>query len=117
MELKNDLVYIDSLTNEKVIFNMKTWLLIIKGIIMQYAGKTEKEAQKIINESAVIIPTTYDQVVYYSHETEYHWAMLFTYGKGYWLKNISSIEPEGYDDWENQYRIDNKLVKPSFQFE
>ena len=45
-------------------------------------------------------------VAYYEHEEPYHIAMLVALGEGYWWKeraNVSSITPEGYYAWLNDY--------------
>ncbi|WP_338307101.1 hypothetical protein [Escherichia coli] len=59
---------------------------------------------------------SYNDVTFYSHEVEYHWAMLIAYGEFYWEKGISSQEPEGYFEWEAQYRKNHNLAEESFEF-
>lgn len=116
MEYSDDIVFFDDQTNEKLVFNFKTWILTIKGIIVNYAKKTEEEADNLIKEKIFIIPRDYTQVIFYSHETEYHWAMLVVYGEGYWHKGISSIEPHDYDEWNQNHRKINFLKQESFEF-
>lgn len=116
MEYKDDIKFTDSETGEVLIFNFKTWISVIQGIMMKYARKTEQEAKRLIEAKSFVIPQTYDQVIFYSHDTEFHWAMLVTYGEGYWQRGIDSNEPIDYLDWESQYRIDNSLKEESFEF-
>ncbi len=59
---------------------------------------------------------SYNDVTFYSHEVEYHWAILIAYGELYWEKGISSQEPEGYFEWEAQYRKNHNLAEKSFEF-
>lgn len=42
--------------------------------------------------------------------------MLIVYGERYWEKGINSQEPEGYFEWETQYRKDHNLAEESFEF-
>jgi hypothetical protein len=116
IEYKDDIEYSDKETGDKLIFNTKTWISLIKGIINNYVHKSEYEANVIIEKSNLLIPKTYNQVIFYSHETEYHWAMLITYGEAYWLKGISSNEPIDYEEWEKRYRKISGLKKKSFEF-
>jgi hypothetical protein len=116
MEYIDNIKFLDKETEEQLIFNFKTWISVIQGIIIKYAKKTEQEARSLIEARNFVIPKTYDQVVYYSHETEFHWAMLITYGDTYWKNGISSDEPLDYIEWESQYRIDNSLKEESFEF-
>lgn len=116
MEYKDNMEFIDCETEERVIFNFETWISIIKGIIIKYGRKTEQEAKSLIEAKKIVIPETYEGVIFYSHETEFHWAMLITYGDGYWQRGISSDEPSDYTEWETQYRINNSLKEESFEF-
>ncbi|MCV9933855.1 hypothetical protein OIU80_16345 [Flavobacterium sp. LS1R47] len=116
MEYKDNIKFIDRETKEQLIFNSKTWISVIQGIIIKYVKKNEQEAKRLIEAKKIAIPETYEEVVFYSHETEFHWAMLITYGDGYWQRGISSDEPSDYTEWESQYRIDNSLKEESFEF-
>jgi hypothetical protein len=40
--------------SESVVFNFRTWVEIIKGLMVQYAGKTEKEAASILLNSPLV---------------------------------------------------------------
>ena len=116
MILEDGIKFIDEETGDELIFNFRTWLEVIKGIIVKYANKTEEEAIDLINGKNFISPKSYTQAVFYSHEIEYHWAMLTVYKDGYWLKGNSSIEPEDYSKWEKEYRFKNSLKEESFEF-
>ena len=39
---------------ESVVFNFRTWVEIIKGLMVQCAGKTEKEAASILLNSPLV---------------------------------------------------------------
>jgi len=49
------------------------------------------------------------------HESEHHLAMLIAYGEQYWLKGISSDEPDDYFEWEEKYRKEHNLALESFE--
>ncbi|MGT5000412.1 hypothetical protein ACRWF7_17995, partial [Escherichia coli] len=91
----------------------------LKAIMMKYAGKNEQESDKLFFSSVLfnnLKIESYNDVTFYSHEVEYHWAMLIAYGELYWEKGISSQEPEGYFEWEAQYRKNHNLAEESFEF-
>jgi len=113
---KDGISYLDGETNEELIFNSYTWIKIIEGIIVNYGKRSEEEASDLINKRDFINPETYSQVICYSHDTEYHWAMLLTYGNNYWLNGISFERPDDYSIWEEKYREANSLKKNSFEF-
>ena len=116
MEYKDNLKYIDKETDSALIFNFNTWISVIKGVMIKYAHKTEEEANHLIKERNFKLPESYDEVIFYSHDIEFHWAMLLAHGDGYWLRGISSEEPSDYIEWESQYRIDHALKEDSFEF-
>lgn len=93
-------------SNQIVIFNYYSWVELIKAIIVKYANKTESEAERIVLASPLVRITEndYTSVALRSHESEYHWAMLIAYGDQYWTKGVSSNEPEGYFEWEKEYK-------------
>ncbi|MCX1348375.1 hypothetical protein JDU35_19045 [Escherichia coli] len=104
---------------EVIVFNFFTWVEIIKAIMMKYAGKNEQESDNLFFSSVLfknLKIESYNDVTFYSHEVEYHWAMLIAYGELYWEKGISSQEPEGYFEWEAQYRKNHNLAEESFEF-
>lgn len=109
----------DKNNTQSVIFNVHSWSEIIKAILVKYANKSEVESSEIFHKSIIIKNfnvNNYNDVIFYSHELEYHWAMLMAHGEQYWLKGISSDEPDGYFEWETQYRKDHNLAEESFEF-
>ncbi|WP_340618492.1 hypothetical protein [Xenorhabdus entomophaga] len=101
--------------NKKVIFNFYTWVEVLKAIIVKYANKSESEAENLLlNHPAVYLPTTYSNIWTLSHESEYEWAMAIVYGHGYWQRGIPAYEPEGFEEWEEQYRKEHNLAEFSF---
>lgn len=103
---------------ENIIFNFHTWVEIIKAIMVKYANKSEDEAVSLMFASPLVNNAldSYMAIVVRCHELEYHWAMELAYGEQYWQKGISSQEPEGYFEWEEQYRKDHNLAEESFVF-
>ncbi|HJR31509.1 MAG TPA: hypothetical protein VJ889_22560 [Pseudomonas sp.] len=104
---------------ETVIFNMRSWVEVIRGIIVHYANRTEAEADSLMAAAPVINKpvNNYIAVISRSHELEYHWAMLIAYGEQYWsTQGISPEPPEDYLEWETNYRTEHKLAQESFVF-
>ncbi|WP_338841509.1 hypothetical protein [Flavobacterium ginsenosidimutans] len=105
--------------SQSIVFNLKSWIHIIEAIIEKFALKTNDEAKDILFSSFLIKNfhvENYSNVFFYCNESEYHWAMLVSHGDQYWLKGISSDEPEDYFEWENQYRKKHNLAEESFVF-
>ncbi|SHO59313.1 hypothetical protein [Vibrio quintilis] len=108
----------DKNINETIKFNFYTWTELIKAILIKYAGKSEDEVNSLISNSPIINNALdgYMAAVVRCHETEYHLAMLIAYGEQYWLKGISSDEPDDYFEWEEGYRKEHNLAEESFEF-
>ncbi|PHM64986.1 hypothetical protein Xsto_02448 [Xenorhabdus stockiae] len=104
--------------NKKLIFNFYSWVEVLKAIIIKYANKSESEAEYLVlNHSAVCSSIDdYMSVGLRSHDLEYNWAMFIAYGHEYWLKGIPSQEPEGFEEWEEQYRKKHNLKEFSFEY-
>jgi len=103
--------------NESIKFNFYTWTELIKAILIRYTKKSKEEANTLIFNSPIINNSLddYMAVVVRCHESEYHLAMLIAYGEQYWLKGISSDEPDDYFKWEEQYRKEHNLAQESFE--
>lgn len=104
--------FTDNETGDKVGIYYNTWLFKIKCILIKYAHKTAKEADGILKKHYYKKPEDYNDVMYMSHETEYHWAMLGAYGEQYWLKGISAQTPVDYDEWYDVCIKENNLNEP-----
>ncbi|WP_446470299.1 hypothetical protein [Xenorhabdus stockiae] len=104
--------------DKKVIFNLHTWVEILKAIIVKYANKSEIEAEHLVlNHPAVCSPIdSYMSVALLDQEPEYDWAMLIAYGHGYWQRGIPADVPEGFYEWDEQYRKDHHLAEFSIEF-
>ncbi|EKK3982532.1 hypothetical protein EHJ14_21090 [Cronobacter sakazakii] len=102
----------------KIVFNFRSWVNIIIGLVIKYTDKSKQEAEDLVFQSPIICGAlnNYRSVALRSHETEYHWAMTIVYGERYWDKNISVEEPQDYFEWESEYRLKNNLAKESFEF-
>jgi len=103
--------------NETIKFNFYTWTELIKAILIKYADKSKDEANTLISNSPIINNTLddYMSAVVRCHESEYHLSMLIAYGEQYWLKGISSDEPDDYFEWEEKYRKEHNLAQESFE--
>lgn len=100
---------------EGIVFNFYSWLEVIKGIMVKYAHKSAAEAQSLIVASSLIDKAAdYQGIKFLSQQSEYHWAMELADGE-YWQKGISTDFPEGYLEWNGQYRKDHNLAATSFK--
>ncbi len=102
-----------------VTFNFYSWVELLKAIIVKYENKTETEAEALVLTSPIVSNpiSDYMSAALRSHESEYHWAMLITHGEGYWKNGIDHNEPEGYIEWEKEYRDKHGLAEDSFIFD
>lgn len=105
-------------TGNAVIFNFYTWVEVIKGIMIEYAGLSPQAANDKVMGSTLVQEQSdnYASVVLNAHDTEYHWAMLLAHGELYWRRGISAEEPDGYVYWESCFRSVRGLAKDSFVF-
>lgn len=103
---------------ETVVFNFHTWVEMLKAIIVKYANKKEDEAELMVLSSSLVCKPidSYLAVGLRSHELEYHWAMLIAYGEQFWLKGVSSKQPDDYLILDESYRKDHNLAEESFVF-
>lgn len=103
---------------ESVVFNFRSWVAIIRAIMVKYAGKTEDEADAILMNSWLVEEALddYMAIVVRAHDLDYHWAMTLAHGECYWWRGIDSREPEGFWEWEEQYRVDHNLESDDFIF-
>jgi hypothetical protein len=108
----------DPETGDVLRFHVGAFKKLISGIIAKYLNKSEQEAISMVdNHNLFSKPIqTFGDAIFFSHEPEYHWAMLIAYGESYWLKGIPSDPPEGYDEWESAYIAQHHLPSSSFEW-
>lgn len=117
---KDNLVFINpDNPKETLIFNFHSWAEVVRGIIVKYGNTSQEQARNLLEQSAVYKTAldSYMGVALTAHDLEYHWAMLIVHGEMYWHRGISSIEPDGYFEWEAEYRKTHNLAEESFVFE
>lgn len=83
---------------------------------MKYGNKTFEEAKVIITEHNNFFIISGENYWTVTHELEYHWAMLWACGEGYWKNGFDYPPPSDYEEWENEYRKINKLADSSFDY-
>ena len=110
--MENLLIFTDHKTGDKVGIYYNSWLSIIKGILIKYAHKSNEDINMIIEKKYYQRPENYYDVLAMSHELEYHWAMLGAFGEQYWLRGISSKEPNDYFEWRENYIKKDNLKEP-----
>nr|WP_240354094.1 hypothetical protein [Pectobacterium brasiliense] len=112
------MIFCDNETSGKIIFNYHTWCELIIAVIFKYTENSKEESDCLVRSSKLIKNATnsYMSVVLCSHEIEYHWAMFIAYGDLYWKNGVSQDEPDGYWEWESEYRKANCLAEESFVF-
>ncbi len=118
-KFKDGILFIDEKdNNEKISFNFHTWVEMLKAIIVKYAQKSQSEAEMLVMNSHTVCSSidNYMDVIVLCHDSEYYWAMIIAHGDQYWLNGISPHEPEGYFEWDKQYRKDHNLAEESFVF-
>ena len=102
---KDGIVLVCTESNRRIVYNCCSFKEILKGIMIKYANKTYSEAESIMAvHSDFFIIKSYDAACLVFHELEYHWAMLWACGEGYWNNGYSYPPPDGYDEWELEYR-------------
>ena len=78
----------------KIIFHFKVFCELLKECMSIYGNTTIENAQ---------------QLVFFSHENIYHWAMLALYGETYWLIHPECEKlPDSYEKW-----VENALSRHS----
>ena len=81
-DFKDNMIFTDNETGDRVIFHRKTWLYIIFGILTHYLRYTDDYAEEIINESFLCSKEelNFHSVGMLCHDEEYHWTMLLYMG-------------------------------------
>lgn len=118
--LRDNLLFINPKNSkEYIIFNFHTWCKMLEAIIVQYGKKDLETAKKLIYSSDLYEHALddYVSVSVMAEELTYHWAMMLAFGHMYWLNGIDSIIPNGFVEWDKQYRIDHNLAEDDFEFE
>ena len=98
----------------KIIFHFKVFCELLKECISIYGNTTIENAQQLVKDFHPLqqpINTT-DDVVFFSHENIYHWAMLALYGETYWFTHPECEKlPDSYEKWIEsalaQYSLDD----------
>ena len=95
----------------KIIFHFKVFCKLLKECMSIYGNTTIENAQQLVKNFHPLqqpISTT-DDIVFFSHENIYHWAMLALYGETYWLIHPEcEILPDSYEKW-----VENALSRHS----
>ena len=113
---ENILTFKDEDNGDQITMYYDIWLTVIREILMKYADKTYAESLKILNKHYYKKPVGYFECIYLSHELEYHWAMIGTYGEGYWLNDgCSELLPTDYYEWYKKFLDENNFNEP-FEF-
>ena len=88
--MNNDIIVAED-EDVKIIFHFKVFCELLKECISTYGNTTIENAQQI---------NTADDIVFFSHENIYHWAMLALYGETYWLTHPECEKlPDSYEKW------------------
>ena len=86
----------------KIIFHFKVFCKLLKECMSIYGNTTIENAQQLVKNFHPLqqpISTT-DDIVFFSHENIYHWAMLALYGETYWLIHPECEKlPDSYEKW------------------
>jgi len=83
-----------------IVFNHFSFCELVKHIMIKYGKIDYRLAIKKLNESNLIkTPKSVDDVIFLTHELEFHWAMLLVHGDMYWTKGI----PSNFNEFEEEY--------------
>ncbi|AWH84710.1 hypothetical protein HYN59_06060 [Flavobacterium album] len=94
-----------------VVFNHFSFCEFIKHIMTAYAGMSYEEADdKVKNSFLAYVPRTLDHVMFFSHELDYHWAMLLAHGDMYWTRGI----PSDYNGFSEEYLSWAKAIRQKY---
>lgn len=95
----------------KIIFHFKVFCELLKECISIYGNTTIENARQLVKNFHPLqqpISTT-DDIVFFSHENIYHWAMIALYGETYWLTHPEYEKlPDSYEKW-----VENALSRHS----
>ena len=104
---------------EVVIFNHYSFCELIKHIASEYSNISYQTAHEKLHQSFLIQkPSSKDDIEFWGHELEFHWAMLLIHGDMYWHKGIASDFNEfrtEYLAWESRIKSQYNL-KESFEY-
>lgn len=105
-------------TGEVVVFHRGAFVALITGILVEYAHRSPAEAERLVAEHPLFSEPVSGVAgaVFFSHEHEYHWAMLIAHGDGYWRRGIASEPPAGYDAWERAFLARRGLPANAFEW-
>ncbi|NQY04994.1 MAG: hypothetical protein HRT68_02030 [Flavobacteriaceae bacterium] len=108
-QLKDNLKFEDN--TEGIIFNHYSFCELIKHIMVKYGGILYQEAdQKVKNSFLCNVPESSDDISFFSHDLEFHWAMLVLHGNLYWLKGI----PSDYNGFKQEYLTWEAKIKTEY---
>ena len=96
-----------------IIKNYNSWRSIVKGFLIKYAYKTDKE-EEILIKAYYKEANNYNQTLCMVHE-EYHWAMLDACGETHYLPKNEVVYPQkpgDYFDRYDSYIKENNLKEP-----
>ena len=106
--VRDGLVFKDE--NGQVIFNQYSFCELVKHMLVELVGISYEEASQTVERSPLAAPVSnVMEVVVFSHDLPYYWAMFFYYGNGYWWgdKGIPA-QPEDMDAYE---ALENKIME------
>lgn len=79
---------------ESVVVNQYSFCELVKELLVQYAGLSYEEADRLVGRSHLAKPIeSAGDAGLLGHELPYYWAMSLRYGNGYWQKGIPA-QPE-----------------------
>lgn len=100
-----------------LIFNHRTYVMLVYGILTHYLRLTASSAKNLISEGSLLNePKSYDEACNIMHDTVYHTAMLYAYKKYYWNNGYEEKEPDDFSEWCIQYCKENDLLDEIAEF-
>lgn len=113
--ISDGIILTDKDTSERLIFNYKSFLWLIYGMMTHYLRFKPEIALEKINRW-VFTDLTYDKVALLGHELDYDWAMLIAYGHDYSHQGYNPEPPEDYFEWCHAYLSKHHLKQECIKY-
>ncbi len=114
-KFKDNILLTDIETNNKLLFNQRSFYSLIYGIMTHYLRFNSDFAVEKIekwNDGEL----TYNNVALLGHELEYDLAMLIAYGHDYSNKGYNPEPPNDYFNWCESYEIQHDLKSSIIEY-
>ena len=102
--MNQDVIIVED-EKEKVVFYFSVFCELLKECIAKYGNMPFDKAEQLVDNAAFLQPeiSSVVDIVFFSHESAFHWAMIILYGDNYWQTHLEyAIIPDDYDAFETE---------------